>query len=116
MVSLVFRHNRNRMRLEHLNHVDAKTAFNVAQSMMWNVDTQRLLKSINEGVSVSDKTHVRADGWALVGRYAAGKPSARVQAHKIRQRWPDIDTKVIGTEGERPWQAEVWAKRRGTSQ
>lgn len=88
--------------------MDATALNHYVKSVLWNVDTPHLVECISKGVDVSAKAPLDVEGWQRVGRYAAGKESAWVQAHKMRCRWPNLDTDVRGTDGE--WKAEVWVR------
>lgn len=90
--------------------MDAKAAINYAKSVAWNVDTPRLIECVSKGIDVGSWCSVR-DGWALVSRHAAGKESAWVRANKMRRQWPNLETKVVGTEGKE-WKAEIWVRVR----
>lgn len=88
--------------------MDANAARNYAKSLLWNIDTARLSECVSKGIDVASWTPTR-DGWARVGRYAAGKESAWVQANKIRKRHDNLETRVIGTDTQE-WKAEVWVR------
>ncbi len=88
------------MNSEALNHY--------VKSVIWNVDTAHLAECVAKGVDISDKT-LTHEGWHRIGRYSAGKQSAYVQANKLRHKWPNLETKVVGVEGQE-WAAEVWIR------
>ncbi len=88
--------------------MDANAARNYAKSIVWNLDARHLIECVSKGIEV-DMWTVTQDGWARVTRHAAGKGSAFVQANKIRKRHDNLETKVVGVEGEE-WKAEVWVR------
>jgi len=90
--------------------VNAEAAQNYAKSIAWNGLTTHLAECISKGVDVNHLVPT-VKGWVRVGRYAAGKDSAWVQAAKLKRRWPNLETDVRGVE-EQEWKAEVWVKRR----
>ncbi len=94
-------------------HVKDKATRDYAKSLLWNLDSRRLTECVSQGIDVGMWTPTN-DGWARVSRHAAGKKSAYVQAHKIRQRHPNIDTKVVGVD-DQEWKAEVWVSRKATT-
>lgn len=83
-----------------------------AKSLLWNVHTKHWAECVSKGVVVSHQTIV-SDGWARIGRYAAGKQSAWVQGTKIKRKFPNLETKVIGTE-DNEWKAELWVRKATT--
>lgn len=95
-------------------HVEANAARDYAKSLLWNLDSRRLTECVSKGIDVGMWTTTK-DGWARISRHAAGKGSAYVQAHKIRTRHDNIDTKVVGVD-DQEWKAEVWIKRKAPTE
>lgn len=88
--------------------MDDEALENYARSMRLNAKTRTQTELLAQGVS--PKTlglHQEPDGWVLVGRYCAGKKSARVQATKIRHRHPTLETWVTDAPTSVEWQAEL---------
>lgn len=88
--------------------MDARAVHDYAASLLWNTETRLLTAGVSAGVDVGTKTTVR-DGWALVGRYAAGTKSAHVQACKMRRRHNNLEVQVRPVDNEE-WKAEIWVR------
>lgn len=93
--------------------MDATALNHYVKSVIWNVDSAHIAECLSKGVDVSDKTLKDDGGWLRIGRYAAGKPSARVQACKLKDKWTNLETQVRGTP-DKEWAAELWARVRET--
>lgn len=89
--------------------MDATALNHYVKSVIWNMHSAHLGECLAKGVDITDQTPTQPGGWHRIGRYAAGKQSARVQASKLRKRWPNLMTSVISVEGEE-WTAELWAR------
>lgn len=94
--------------------MDADASRHYAKSIVWNLDSRRLIECVSKGIDVAMWTTTDKEGWARVSRHAAGKQSAWVQATKIRKRHDNILTKVVGVDGQE-WKAEVWVKRKDST-
>lgn len=81
-----------------------------ALTLVWNLDTMFHTECINNGVTPKD-IEPDTEGWYRVGRYAAGRNSAYVQAHRLRKRFTNVNAQVR-TVGDQEWKAEVWVRRR----
>lgn len=93
--------------------MDAEAARHYAKSLVWNLDSNRLAECVSKGIDVATWAPT-SDGWARISRHSAGKDSAYVRAHKIRNRHPNLETKVVGVD-DQEWKAEIWIRMRGTS-
>ncbi len=94
--------------------MDSTALNHYVKSVIWNVDSAHIAECLSKGVDMGDRTLKDNEGWLRIGRYAAGKESAWVQAHKLRAKWANLETQVRGTP-DNEWQAEVWARVRETN-
>lgn len=89
--------------------MDATALNHYVKSVIWNVDSAHIAECLSKGVDVGAMTITDREGWLRIGRYAAGKESAWVQANKLRKRWTNLETDVRGI-NDQEWAAELWAR------
>lgn len=97
--------------------MDDQALANYVRSAQLNRDTRKHAECLNAGVKPETLgLHERGDGWVVIGWFCAGKRSAWVQAHKIRNQFPNLETKVFDT-ADMPveWKAELGVRHKATS-
>lgn len=88
----------------------------MADSTGWNLNRRWQLEAINGGVAPDPEPE--QDGlWWLISRHASGTASAYVVQRRIRQTYPNVETKVVNTrDTPKEWDAEIWARHKETWQ